>query len=144
MFDSPLYPTPGQPIDPVQTVYWVRTIFTRVEISDPEKLLWLWLVSHCVFSETHSCVFTYQQLADVMRIKPEMIHRALIRLRMMGFLLSELPLLHGIVTPHSAAQKRLLTPTLPELEETKKREGRFSTMPPEAEGKNKHDFIRYE
>lgn len=101
---------------------WIQSIFHHDEINEYEKQLWIWLVIHSVPSQDNSCCFSYQQLADVMQRGVDSIHRGLLRLRLMGFLLSELPFLHGVVTNESAQVRRMLTPTLPEIEEKKKRD----------------------
>jgi hypothetical protein len=145
MFDSVLFPTPGQPVDPAHTVSWIRAIFGRVELNLEEQMLWLWLMAHSVLSESHSCTCTYQELADVMSVKPDKIHRDLLRLRLHGFVLCQIPLLHGIVSPESAKQKRELTPTLPEIEERKRRDANFSLAPkPKTKGEQNHDTICYQ
>lgn len=104
------------------TLSLVQTIYPRNEINEGEKMLWIWLTSHSTESEDASCLFSYQQLSDIMQWKVDSIHRALLRLRLLGFLKCDLPLLHGVVSPVDAIVVHKLYPTLPELEKARERQ----------------------
>jgi len=57
-----------------------------------EKTLWLWLASHCVQDDL-VCCFNLQQISLALNRSTREIHRALFRLRLMGYLVChEMPI----------------------------------------------------
>jgi len=64
-----------------------------------EKTLWLWLASHCVQND-FVCCFNLQQLSSALNKSTREVHRALVCLKIVGFLLNEeVPISYGKLKP---------------------------------------------
>ncbi|MFI4937483.1 MAG: helix-turn-helix domain-containing protein [Candidatus Berkiellales bacterium] len=91
----------------------IQFVFSYPQLSDGEKVLWLWLAQHSINDPNLYCYFSYQQISLALNKKWDTIHRALVRLRFMGFVQSDLPVLHGEVTIAASIVRRTYMPSLP-------------------------------
>lgn len=92
----------------------IQSIFSRTDIHNDDKLLWLYLVTRCIQNRAAHCVISYQELADKMEWTLDTINLSLQRLKLWGFLSSNMPFSRGALTVSEANQRRTLSPSLPE------------------------------
>lgn len=85
------------------------------DVSDGEKLIWLILATYCANDKHLVCSLSYQQLSNAVNKKWDVVHRALLRLKSMGFIEnSSLPILHGEeITPEISNIIHIFKLTLP-------------------------------
>lgn len=98
-------------------------IYSHALLNDTEKLLWLLLAQYAVNDKDLSCEFNYQQLSTFLNKQCDVIHRALVRLRAMGYLLCDLPFSNGEITPEMNVAMRLFTPVEPIVRQIKPTRG---------------------
>lgn len=64
-------------------------------LHEEEKYLGLWLAIQSINNESFSCSFNYEQISQAVNKSSRKIHRILTRLRVMGFLIADLPIYYG-------------------------------------------------
>ena len=103
-----------------QSIDCLKTVFNHPRLDTVEKSLWLWLVSQGVFSEAELvCFLSYHDISLALDYSAQAIHRALIRLRVMGFLFGEIFIYYGPLSEETIKQDRRLILNFPEELEMK-------------------------
>lgn len=81
----------------VQWFACLKQIIHHPLLIEEEKYLWLWLATQS--ANNLSCSFNYEQISQAMCKPSRKIHRMLTRLRTMGFLIADIPIHYGELTP---------------------------------------------
>lgn len=93
----------------------LKELFNHPYLDEEEKSLWLWLANQSANNLPFSCSYSYEQLSQAVNKTPRRIHRILMRLRVMGFLIADLPIYYGEPTREMVATvhhlKLITTPT---------------------------------
>lgn len=92
----------------------IQSIFSRTDIQNDDKLLWVFLVTSCIQNKSAHCVISYQELANKMGWTIDAINLCLQRLKLWGFLSSNNPYSRGAVSVSEANMLWTLSPSLPE------------------------------
>jgi len=73
----------------------LKVLLKHSKLNFFEKTLWLWLASHCVQNDL-VCCFNLQQISSALNKSTRDVHRALFRLKIVGFLICpNIPILYG-------------------------------------------------
>ena len=91
----------------------LSTLLEHPELTQDEKLLWIWLATDSARKISIACYYSYKQLSLVMNLSCKQVHRALFRLGLFGFLRASLPVCYGELPLPMCTEVRALTPAAP-------------------------------
>lgn len=89
-----------------------KIVMGHPSLTKEEKYLWLWLASQCT-APNFSCSFNYQQLSQALNQSNALTHRLLLRLRIMGFLHTPIPIWYGEPPASMVTELRLFKLVIP-------------------------------
>lgn len=90
-----------------------KEIMHHPHLCEEEKYLWLWLATQSANNSSFSCSFTYEHISIAVKKTPRVVHRTLFRLRIMGFLLADIPIWYGEPTKEMVQANRHLRLQIP-------------------------------
>lgn len=91
----------------------LKEIIRHPFLREDEKILWLWLATHCTNHSPFTCSFTYEQIAHAVNKPTRGIHRILFRLKIMGLLQGDIPIWYGKLTISMVHEMRTIKLVLP-------------------------------
>ena len=90
---------------------WFRTlevVMSHRDLHHDARYLWVWLATTSANKPHHSCSLSYEQLSTALGISVRQVHRALLRLRITGFLRGDVPIWYNELTTEMIITKRNL------------------------------------
>src|SRR5262249_43341473 len=96
-----------------QCFAFLKEIIHHPLLDEEEKYLWIWLATQSANNTSFSCSYTYEHISQAVNKPLRKVHRILTRLRIMGFLIADLPIYYGEPTPQMAKKTYLLELTSP-------------------------------
>ena len=91
----------------------LKEIMHHPHLCEEEKYLWLWLATQSANNSSFSCSFSYEHISIAVKKTPRVVHRTLFRLRIMGFLLADIPIWYGEPTKEMVQANRHLRLQIP-------------------------------
>lgn len=92
----------------------LSTLFDCSELTWNEKVLWMWAATHCAKNAATACTFSYEQISLAMNQSCKQVHRALTRLKVVGFLLSDSPIWYYELSKLMCTKIHTFTPVVPD------------------------------
>lgn len=87
----------------------LRILLDYSSLNHAEKCVLRWLATECAMNVSHACNVSYEELSLALNLPCKTIHRALFRLRIMGFLHACIPIWYWKLTPEMCHTKRELS-----------------------------------
>ena len=72
------------------------------------RYLWIWLAIHSANKPHHQCSLSYEQLSQAVGLSIKQVHRALLRLRVTGFIRGDVLVWYNNLTTEMITQERKL------------------------------------
>ena len=89
---------------------YIYVVMNHPELLPDEKYIWVWLVTQCANQVDNTASFTYEEISQAVNRPLKTVHRALHRLRIIGFLNGNIPIWYGEPKPEMVNETRILRP----------------------------------
>lgn len=90
---------------------WFRTleaVMSHQYLHHDARYLWVWLATFSANKPHHQCLLSYEHISTAVGLSVRQVHRALLRLRITGFLQGEIPIWYNELTTEMITMDREL------------------------------------
>ncbi len=94
----------------------LKSLMNHPILKEDEKFLWLWLATCSANNQSLSCSLSYEQISMAINKPVRVIHRCLLRLKVMGLLIGDIPIWYGEPLPAMVGEVRKIKLVLMERE----------------------------
>ena len=94
----------------------LKSLMNHPILNEDEKLLWLWLATCSANNQSLTCSISIEQISQMISRSEKVVHRCLLRLKIMGILIGNIPIWYGTPTPEMVKEVRKIKLVLMERE----------------------------
>lgn len=84
----------------------LKCLMNHPILKEDEKLLWLWLATCCTNNQYLRCSISIEQISQMISKPEKAVHRCLLRLKIMGLLMGDIPIWYGVPTAEMVKEVR--------------------------------------
>lgn len=94
----------------------LKSLMNHPILKEEEKLLWMWLATCSASNQSLWCSMSIEQISQMISKPEKVVHRCLLRLKIMGLLIGDIPIWYGEPTPEMVKAVRKMKLVLMERE----------------------------